>query len=62
MGYPMKLELTREGLLVLLVNHFATRGDWTGKQICYWDTQFRLKQDITIALIFVRVELIVKVC
>ena len=27
MGYPMRLELTREGLLVTLVNHYTTQGE-----------------------------------
>ena len=27
MGHPMRLEPTREGLLVQLINHYATRGD-----------------------------------
>ena len=26
MGHPMRLELTRVGLLVLLANHYTTRG------------------------------------
>ena len=26
MGHPMRLELTREGLLISLANHYTTRG------------------------------------
>ena len=28
-GHPMRLELTRVGLLVELANHYTTRGAWT---------------------------------
>ena len=35
MGHPMRLELTRVGLLVELANHYATRGAQTNYVCVY---------------------------
>ena len=65
-GHPMRLELTREGLLVDLANHYTTRGaepEWTWEQWQwrgalysprpkhYWDLTIRLFSVITRTLI-----------
>ena len=34
-GHPMRLELTRVGLLVKLANHYTTRGSFLEENICW---------------------------
>ena len=38
MGHPMRIELTRVGLLVYLANHYTTRGAPTSLQCPGYDT------------------------
>ena len=37
-GNPMRLELTRVGLLVELANHYTTRGAY-GKEEMHWEIE-----------------------
>ena len=48
-GHPMRLELTRIGLLVELANHYTTRGAFFAAYVCMiyipmaWDLAYSLE-------------------